>query len=85
MKPLERKKLHHPTTSSTLCRMPHLNNKENKNTNPIISRQHHHLTQPCPSEQKQTKKNSAKISPYMMLIQTTGPSLGVQKPKEEVI
>ena len=28
-----------PTTSSTLCRMPHLNNKQNKNTNPVISRQ----------------------------------------------
>ena len=32
-----------------------------------------------------TKKNSAQISPYMTLIQTTGPSLGVQKPKEEII
>ena len=85
MKPLGCKKLHHPTTSITLCRMPHLNNKKNKNTNPIISKQDYHLTQPCPSEQKQTKKNSAQISPYMMLIQTTGPSLGVQKPKEEVI
>ena len=38
------------------CRMPHLNNKQNKNTNPIISRQHYHLTQPCPSEEKQTNK-----------------------------
>ena len=38
-----------------------------------------------PIRAKQTKKNSAQISPYMMLIQTTGPSLGVQKPKEEVI
>ena len=33
--------------------MPHLNNKQNKNTNPIISRQDYHLTQPCPSEEKQ--------------------------------
>jgi len=33
-----------PTTSSTLCRMPLLNNKQNKNTNPIISRQDYHLT-----------------------------------------
>jgi len=31
-----------------------LNNKQNKNTNPIISRQDYHLTQPCPSEEKQT-------------------------------
>ena len=35
--------------------MPHLNNKQNKNTNPIISRQDYHLTQPCTSEEKQTK------------------------------
>jgi len=31
MKPLEYKTWHHPTTSSTLCRMPHLNNKQSKN------------------------------------------------------
>ena len=36
--------------------MPHLNNKQNKNTNQIISRQEYHLTQPCPSEEKQTNK-----------------------------
>ena len=36
--------------------MIHLNNKQNKNTNPIISRQDNHLTQPCPSEEKQTNK-----------------------------
>ena len=29
MKPLEYKAWHHPTTSSTLCRMPHPNNKQN--------------------------------------------------------
>ena len=61
--------------------MPHLNNKQNKNTNPIISRQDYHLTQPCPSEEKQTNKNSAQISPYRKLTQTTGPTLGGQKPK----
>ena len=27
-----------------------------QNTNPVISRQDHHLTQPCPSEEKQTNK-----------------------------
>ena len=41
--------------SNTLFRMPHLNNKQNKNTNTIISRQDYHLTQPCPSEEKQIK------------------------------
>jgi len=29
----------------------------------------------------QTNKNSAQISPYTKLIQTTGPTLGEQKPK----
>ena len=48
---------HHPTTSSNLCRTPHLNNKQTKNnTNPIISRQDYHLTQPWPSEKNQTNK-----------------------------
>ena len=73
---------HNPTTSSTLCRTPHLYNKRNKNTNPIISRQDHHLTQPpCTSAEKQTNKNSAQISPYTTLTQTTGPTWGRQKPK----
>ena len=45
--------------------MPHLNNQGNKNTNPIINRQDYHLTQPCPSEEKQTnKKLSTKITLY---------------------
>ena len=48
---------HHPTTSSTLCKTCHLSSK-NKNTNPVISRQDYHLTQPYPSEKKQTNKNS---------------------------
>ena len=78
---MEYKTPHLPTTNSTLCRSPHLNNKQNKNTNPIISRQNYHLTQPCPSEEKQTNKNSAQISPYTKLIQTTGPTLGGQKAK----
>ena len=47
---------------------PHLNNKQNKNTNPVIGRQDHHLTQPCPSEEKQTK-NSTQISPGTKLTQ----------------
>ena len=80
-KPLEYKTQHHPTTSSTLCRMPHLNNKQNKNTNPIISRQDYYPTHPWPSEEKQTNKNSAPISSYMKFTQTAGPTLGGQKPK----
>ena len=81
MKPLEYKTQHHPTTSSTLCRTPHLNNKQKKPHKPNHQRQNYHLTQPCPSEEKQTNKNSAQISPYMKLTQTTGPTLGGQKPK----
>jgi len=50
-------------TSSTLCRTPHLNNKQKENTNPIISRQDYHLTQPCPSEEKQ-KQNKTKKSQH---------------------
>ena len=45
--------------------MPNLNNKQNKNTNPIISRQDYHLTQPCPSEKnKQTNKLSTNLTLY---------------------
>ena len=78
---LEYKTWHHPTTTSTLCRTPHPNHKQDKNTNPIISRQYYNLTQPCPSEGKQMNKNSAQIIPYANLIQTTGPTLGGHKPK----
>ena len=38
--------------------MPHLNNKQNKNTNS----QNYHLTQPCPSEEKQTNKQKLSIN-----------------------
>ena len=55
-KPLEYKIQHHQSTDSTLCKKPHLNRKENKNANPIISRQNDHLTQPCPSEEKANKQ-----------------------------
>ena len=43
-KPFEYKTWHHPTTSITLCRMPHVNNEGNKNTNPVFSRQDYQLT-----------------------------------------
>jgi len=38
--------------------MPHLSNKQNKNTNPVISKQDYHLPQTCPSEEKQTNKQT---------------------------
>ena len=49
---------HHPNSSGTLCRTPHLNNKQNKNTNTITSRKDYNLIQPCPSEEKQTNKQT---------------------------
>ena len=48
--------------------MPHPNNKQDKNTNTIISRQDYHLTQPCPSEGKKTKNK--KLSPNFTLYET---------------
>ena len=46
--------------------MHHLNNKQNKNTNLIISRQDYHLTQPCHQrENKQT--NEQKLSTNLTL------------------
>ena len=53
---LEYKTWHNPATSSTLCRTSPINSRQNKNTNPVISRQEYHLTQPRPSEEKQTNK-----------------------------
>ena len=55
-KTLEYKTQHHPTTSSTLCRTPHLNTKQNKNTNSIISRQDYHLSLAHQRKNKQTNK-----------------------------
>jgi len=45
------------TTSQQVLRRP-APVSMNKNTNPVISRQDYHLTQPYPSEKKQTNKNS---------------------------
>ena len=62
--------------------MPHLNNKENKNTIPIVIRQEDHLAQPFPSEEKQANKQ--KFSTNVTLYKantTTGPTLGGQRPK----
>ena len=39
--------------------MPHPNNKQDKNTNPIISRQDYSLTQTCPSEEEKEKLTSS--------------------------
>ena len=77
-KPLDYKTQHHPSTSSILFRTPHLNKKQNKSTNPVISKQDHHLTQPCPPEEKQTCKQTNKKAQHKS---HPGPTLGRQKSK----
>ena len=58
-----------------------LNNKQNKNTNPVFIRQDYHLTQPCPPEEKQTNKTLSTNLTLHRAYKTTGPTLGGQKPK----
>jgi len=60
--------------------MLHLNNKQNKNTNSIISRSPHSAL-PIRGKTNKQAKTSAQISPYMKLTKTDGPTLGGQKPK----
>ena len=70
-----------PATSSTLCRMPHSNNKQEKTqTKSSADRITTSLSLAHKRKNKQTN-NLAQISPYTKLTQTTGPILGGQKPK----
>ena len=78
-----------PTKETTwiqhLYRTTNLNNKLNKNTSPIISRQDYCLTQPCPSEEEQTKTQH-KSHPIGSLHKAyTGPALEGRNQKEERI
>ena len=65
--------------------MPHLNNKQNKTklqTQLSAGRITPHSALPIRGKtNKQTNKNSAQIPPYTKITQTTGPTLGGQKPK----
>ena len=63
------------------CRTPHLNNKQNKYTNSVISRQHYHLTHPCPSEEKQTNKKLSTKPNLHKAYTNHWTSLRGQKPK----
>ena len=63
----------------------HLIQKNNNNKKDFIHRLDYHHTQPCPSEENQTTKNSAQILPYVKLTQTTGPTLEGRNQKEERI
>jgi len=66
--------------------MLHLNNKQNKNK--TLSLVDSITTSPSPAHQrknKQTNKNSAQISLYMKLTQTTGSTLNGRNQKEKRI
>ena len=72
-----------PTTSSSLCRTPHLNNKQTKKYKPNHQQTGLAPHSAWPSEEKQAskQKNSAQISPYRELTQTTRPTFIGQKLK----
>ena len=62
--------------------MPPLNDKQNKNIKPIISRENYHLTQPCPSAGVGREELSTNFTLYEIYTNHwTGPTLGGQKPK----
>ena len=62
--------------------MPHLNNNNKKiQTQSSADRITTSLSLAQQRKNKQTNKNSAQISPYMKLTQTSGPTLGGQQPK----
>ena len=83
MKPPEYKICHHPTTSSTLCGTFHQSNNNNNKiqTQSSADRITTSLSLSYQRKNKQRKENSAQISPYMKLAQTTESSLGGQKLK----
>ena len=62
-----------PATSCTLCRTTHLNNKQKYKPNHQQTGLPPHSALPIRGK---TNKNSAQISPYTKLTQTTGPTLG---------
>ena len=63
-----------------------IKNLKNKNTHPIISRQDQHLTQPCPSEEKQTnKKTQHKSHPIQSSHKPLDQSQEGRKQKQERI
>jgi len=62
--------------------MPQLKNKQKKiQTKSSADRSTTSLSLAHQRKNKQTNKNSAQISPYTKLTQTTGPTLEGQKPK----
>ena len=71
----------HTTTSSTLCRTPHLNNKQKYKPYHQQTGLPPHSALTIRGKTNKETKISAQISPYTKLTQTTGPTLGGQKPK----
>ena len=62
--------------------MPHLNTKQTKTQTQLSEdRITTSLSLAHQRKNKQMNKNSAQISPYIKLKQTSGPTLGEQKPK----
>jgi len=68
---------HHPNTSSTLCRMPHLNNNQKKKKKETQFSADKITTSLSLAHQRKTNKQTktAQISPYEKLTQTNGPTL----------
>ena len=83
MKPLKYKTQNHPATSSTLCRMPHLNNKKNQKYKPNNQQAGVPPHSALPIRGK-SNINSTQISPYMKLTQTTGPTLRRAETKRKI-
>jgi len=67
---------------ASLYRMPHLNNKQKYKPNHQQTGLPPHSALPIRGK---TNKNSAQISPYKKLTQTTGPTLEGRNHKEERI
>ena len=71
MKPLEYKTQHHPTTNSTLCKTPHLNNKQNKiQGKSSADRITTSLSLAHQRENKQTKQTKTQLKTNLTLYET---------------
>ena len=75
--PLAYKTQHHPTASSILCRTPHPNNKQNKNTNPIICRR---ITTWLSPDRQRKKKNHLFLPEHK---HKTHPTWSLHKPLDQ--
>ena len=72
---LEYKTQHNPTTSSTLCRTPHISNEQKKNKNPNYQQKGLSPHSAFPIKGKTKKQKFSTISPSTKLTQATGQTL----------